>query len=435
LKRAPDTAKNNSGGKKRVLQTSGEIFLDGSAIELVASGLVDDQLKLLFWDGTKAIIAPEAEREQLIYKPPDLHASISQAIRLPRGETAFGKSGALFAEIRNLFENYIGLSEREAALLTLWVITSWFPDCVPNPPQLSISGPDTRLGIKLLLLLHCLCRHALLITDLNRHSFCSLVPLMRPTLLVSQPGLSPKLLSLWHATAFSGVFVPGKEGSLVNVTCSKAFFRGMESAPCSWGDDALHLALPLARGQFPPLDESRRSEIADRFQPRLLRYRLKNFRRVQESAAAPPTAPDSGTGRNLAAYVEVDDDIAKSAATLLQSQEQDAVARRGCDVNRAVVEVIWTPSHERGEISVSEIQGLTNALLRARGETTEFSSEEIGWRMRDLGLYRHRSAKGMILKFSRDSRARIHQLSRDFNLKLALMNGCTDCRPPEVVVN
>jgi len=437
LKRAQHEATTNgSGEKNRVFQTSGEIFPDGTAIELVGTGsATDDKLNLLFWDGKTASIAPQVERDRLIYKPPNLHASVRQAIRLPRRAGSYGKAKALFADIQNLFEKYVGGDYREAAALTLWVVTTWFPDCVPSPPQLSLSGPDMRVGVTLLALLNCLCRHPLVITDLTRHTFCSLVSRLQPTLLVSQRDLSPKLLSLWHATAFQGMFVPEKDGSLIKVTCSKALFHSMEGAACPWGDDALHLALPFSQEELPRLDTSRQREIADRFQPALLMYRLRNFRRILESAAYPSRTPNSAAAFNLAAYVEAEDDIAEAVAPLLRCQERDAAARRGCDVNRVIVEVIWAPSHKQNEISLSEIRKLTNCLLRERGEILEFSSEEVGRRMKNLGLYRHRNAKGMVLKLSRSNRARIHQLSKSFCLNLSAVDGCADCNPPEVVVN
>ena len=36
----------------------------------------------------------------------------------------------------------------------------------------------------------------------------------------------------------------------------------------------------------------------------------------------------------------------------------------------------------------------TNALLRSRGETLEYNAEEVGWELRNLGFYRHKTGDG-----------------------------------------
>jgi hypothetical protein len=117
---------------------------------------------------------------------------------------------------------------------------------------------------------------------------------------------------------------------------------------------------------------------------------------------------------------------------LLERQEQDVIARRGCDVNIAVVEVIWAPSHEAREISVSRVTELTNVLLRCRGETLVYHPTEVGWRLKNLGFPRHRNGNGMVLRFSQETRLRIHGLAQQFGLTLPAMDRCRDCGAPQV---
>jgi hypothetical protein len=127
-------------------------------------------------------------------------------------------------------------------------------------------------------------------------------------------------------------------------------------------------------------------------------------------------------------------DIAQAIAVILQRQIQDAQARRGCDVNMAILEVIWAPLHETKEITVNEITGLTNALLRCRGEVLEYSAVEIGWRLRNLGFYRNRNASGMVLRFSQEHSFIVHQLMQRFALSLSTANDCPYCIQPEAIV-
>ena len=134
---------------------------------------------------------------------------------------------------------------------------------------------------------------------------------------------------------------------------------------------------------------------------------------------------------NLPACIVDESDVVRAITPLLQRQQQDALARRGLDVRVALVEVLWPACHETTEIAVSGLTELTNSLLRDRGETLEFSAEEIGWRLRNLGLYRQRNADGMFLRFSREHIMRIHQAASHLGLTLPLADGCPDCNPRE----
>jgi hypothetical protein len=96
--------------------------------------------------------------------------------------------------------------------------------------------------------------------------------------------------------------------------------------------------------------------------------------------------------------------------------------------------VIWSPLHDSKEIAVSRITELTNALLRCRGEVLEYSVVEVGWRLKNLGLYRHRNAAGMVLRFSHEHCLIVHQLTKRFALSLSPVTDCPNCVEPEDVV-
>ena len=70
---------------------------------------------------------------------------------------------------------------------------------------------------------------------------------------------------------------------------------------------------------------------------------------------------------NYAKFIEQDPDIARSIASILQRQHEDANAQRGRDVSGAIVEVPWALVHQKTEVAVGRIASLTNALLRSRG--------------------------------------------------------------------
>ena len=214
-----------------------------------------------------------------------------------------------------------------------------------------------------------------------------------------------------------------------NVAGSKAIFLGMAETS---NTDAIHLALP-GHHPLPPLDEHSQAEIADRLLPQLLMYRLCNFRKIRESCCDLRKAnfPNIELAHNLTTCIQGEPGIAQAIASILQRQDQDAQGQRGCDVNLAILEVIWAPLHDTKEIAVNRIAELTNALLRCRGEVLEYSAVEIGWRLKNLGLYRHRNGAGMVLRFSQEHCRIVHQLTRRFALSLSSVTDCPNCLQPE----
>jgi hypothetical protein len=94
------------------------------------------------------------------------------------------------------------------------------------------------------------------------------------------------------------------------------------------------------------------------------------------------------------------------------------------------------------QLLVKDITCLVNAALRAKGELVEFSPEEIGWRLAELGLYTRRMRGGRGIRFDRELSRSVHALARRLGVSVppAGFQGCPDCVQaakaidPEVVV-
>ena len=94
--------------------------------------------------------------------------------------------------------------------------------------------------------------------------------------------------------------------------------------------------------------------------------------------------------------------------------------------------MIWTVLHDgQKEATITRIAELANVLLHSRGETLDHSPEELGWKLRNLGLYRKRGRNGMVLRFDRQTVRRIHELARQFALEVQPVEGCRDCTEAE----
>jgi hypothetical protein len=427
--RTPPTSTSERGS--RVIRTSGEIFDDGSIIELVKQSS-DHQLSLIFWHNRQQTIARHIKHQGRVYGATDANEMLFQAIRFPTETAPYGTAPQLFNGVRDVFARFVGVALPEASLLTAWTWSTWFPEFASSPPTLVISGPDANHAITLLRLLNCLCRRPLVLADINRSGLFAAMQL-HPTLLVNSPGQFPKIWQLLASANHHGVYVLGTQGEVHNIVGSRAFFVGMQEIG---SEGALHLALPPAGAEIPTLNERQQAAIARRFQGQWLMFRLQNLQQVGQSPsrASQSNSPNSESALNLARFLEQDPDIARTIAPILQRQHEDANVQRGCDVSRAIVEVLWALVHQKTEVAIGRIAELTNALLRSRGETLEYSPEEVGWKLKNLGFYRDRSGAGKVLRASRETIILSHQLARRLFLNLPPVDGCADCVQPEVVV-
>jgi hypothetical protein len=435
---AKSARKTTSTASKRdmpTVNTSGEVFPDGSAIELIGSA-DGESLALLRWDGERATIASEILHGGRLYRPLDLHASIRRAIRLPKKAADSGIPGALFREVSGLFEDYLGVSADEAFLAASWNATSWFVDCLPNPPPLLVSGSDLGQAIKLFKLIRCLCRRGLILAEVTRSALESLPMELRPTMMIAQPKLSDRLWSLLGASNYRGSYISGRRGVVLDLVSSRALFMGINGTS-RWTDNAIHLALPPVRSNLARLDGREEEKIADRFLPQFLRYRLDHLQTVRESSSAESEVKFS-TGelaRDLRLCVPDEPDVTHGLVRGLDMQKEDRMQRRFCDPNLAIIEVLWTELQEPPiEISIEDLANSTNSLLRSRGVTCCFSPEEVGWKLKQMGFHRDKKRDHMVLQFSRDTSQRVHYLVETFGLDFPPHpNTCVHCAKRQVV--
>ena len=352
---------------------------------------------------------------------------------MPGSASGYGSTPQLLKETADVFERYLGQPTAESTLAAGFCGTSWISDRMMRPPTLLVTaqGMDPGQGMDLVVrtfrILGCVSRRSLLLANVSRSTIRDLPMYLWPTLLVNQPDLSPRILALWHASNYDGIFIPGDRGSVSHVASAKVLHLAFEPPGDPWCDSALRLVLSPPQYRLPPLGAVELAEIADRFQSRWLRFRLENVLGVIESQQTP-------SGLNLPACIEQELEFANAVGPLIERHRQDTLAKLARDVSRVIVQVIWVPSHKEQKISVGEITKLANTCLRERGETLEYSSEEIGWKLRDLGFYRPRNGSGKYLKFSRDTRARVHKLAQTFQLDLQAVSGCPDCTRPDVIV-
>jgi hypothetical protein len=416
----PDSAQDTE-----IVETAGEIFDDGTALELVVPGDVP-RLKLLWWDGARATIQDNLVRHEKIYQVVDVVASIWNAIRFASNAADYGSVAELFARVRTILAHYLGLPDADAALLGAWLATTWFADVLFGPPTLMVFGTDMIYAIQLFRLLRLFSYRGLMLSEITRSALTSPLMLLHPTLFLNTPGMPSGLRDLCVNSNYRGIFMPGSGGTLHNIVSSRAVFVGNENWGRAWGGAILPLVLPPAPRCLPPLDEDTEAQIAADLLPKFLMYRLRNVTKVRESqfSASDLAGPMWTIARALRACSQ---DNGQGWLGLLQSQEEDALAKRCFDPCCAMVEILWELLHQGlRELGVTDLTRLTNTRLGSRGERRQYSAEECGKKLEIMGLIRYRKNFGMVIRLDRVTSRRVHGLADDFGIS-AKVAGCPDC--------
>ena len=227
--------------------------------------------------------------------------------------------------------------------------------------------------IKLFRMFHVFCRRPLMVAQLSPR----LPLLMRPTLLINVSPISASQGGFWRASNYRGTVIPGPGGTMRNVACAKIIFCERESAGRAWAPEAIHIGLVPTSQELPPLTELEEAQLAAKYQPQLLMFRLRNLSLMYQcdESSGQPALIGFAAGGSLPPCIAEDPEIRKALTPLLEAHEHDLQASRGRDPNVAIVESVWAPSHKTKEMSTDAITKRVHALLGERGEISALQLE------------------------------------------------------------
>ena len=293
-----------------------------------------------------AVVAPRIKHGGLIYEAEELPSSVYRATRFPSRCDDYGSARSLFASISDLFKHRLDLPDRESALVACFAVASWLVDRLPTAPILTISGPEQEIGISVLALLDCVCRHPLMSAGFTAGALRSLPTQFGFTLLVCQEGTNSRMERLFRASRFRGVHLLGNRGKVIDLYGPKAIFCGNDAVDLGGGAIEVSAA-PSRMTISSALDLRVQDEIAEHFQPRLLMYRLKNCGKLPESPVEVSsfTFATQQLARAIAACFPDDPELAREAVELLRPQDDEIRGQWLFDVNRGIIEVLWGMIH------------------------------------------------------------------------------------------
>jgi hypothetical protein len=419
--------------------TAGEIFPAGPMIELVRSESGLTKPDLLFWNGKKSSVEPRIKYGNRLYEGPELDTTLYRTMRLPARCSNYDSARALFEAIAELFEHHLGLLRPESSLLACFPLSTWVADRLANPLSLAICCSDEALGIDVLRLLDCLCRHPLLLSEVSPASLRSLPMHLSPTLLLNQQELRPNVLRVLRASCYPGLNFAGAAGRMIELSCAKAIFGGNDDALDALAGDVIRVSLMPSRLRPSDLDEKTRQQIADHFQPQLLSYRLQNCGKVHgcEIDVSRFAIAMQPVARALAQCFPADPELAADAVQLLLPQDNEIRQERTSQVDYVIVDVLLAMFHQQTQaaVGVTDLTKDVNLVLEKRGEIWSYSAEEIGRQLAGLKIARKRDGSGQRVKFDRDTSQRLQRWARAYDLLPGehSLPGCTDCGEAQAV--
>lgn len=415
--------------------TAGELFSDGSAIEVIRDS-ESGHATLLDFDSKRARIGRRIRSHGRVFEPLKVPDSILDALILPTGFRPYGSTRKLFTEISALVSRVTPrLPVEMVELLAFFVMATWLIDRLPVAPFIWITVPAIVSCAALSQLLSLFCRHALLVAHLTTAGLRSLPMQLRPTILANVSKETPDLLRLLRASSRPNSYVPDR-GGVVDLFCAKIVFANHPLRDPASAGFPLEIVLPPTEECAPPMDLVECERVAAEFQSKLLSYRVENDVKVitpqLDLRGFTPTTQE--IIRTLAACIIDDDELRSRVVFLLKPHDTEIHVGLTSELEAIVLEALLaqchTPRHK--PLPMMELAKMVNTILAGRGDSLEVSPETIGWKLRALGLHSNFIAGGRKgLRLTMKTRARIHILASAYGvrtLRIGVIKGiCPFC--------
>jgi hypothetical protein len=413
-----------------------QAFSDGTLIETVRDPVRAETFRLLIWRGQKAIVADQFEYGCELYLPGVIDPGLAKNLRLPSGIGLYRQPRDLLAEMFATLHPYVDLADEDLHIICVFVLISWFPDCLPNAPYLWLVGPLGSGKTTLLKLLQALCRRAFLIGDLTPASLYQLPSLLSPTLIIDENDLgdsqisrqTQRILRIGNSQGTSVI----RNGRAFDPYCVKVLASRQPPPDAALGSRSIIIGMLPSRRPLMGLDDVTRDRIAEKFQRELLMFRLQNFHSLHTSLDFSSRTQDltprirdiaHALARPLLGDVELETDL----ISMLEQQDRDARIQRTLEPEWLVLEALFSLCHPRPRgdglvpkatgILVGGIADQVNQAMADRGEDVRLSAKKTGLILRALGFRTKSLGKlGRGLELTAVVREHVHRLSERFGL-------------------
>ncbi len=415
------------GGSSIEVATAGPFFLpDGSHVDLIRDPTSPNQLCFLIWNPQGVRLANHIKAGGQVFVPPQLHPTLVGAVRLPSGIQPCGEIRDMLEQISEIIFVYVDLPEDSLFLASAFVVSGWFPELLVVAPYIWVAGAFGTGKTTVLKLFHCLCRRAILVSDVTPAALYLLPSLLKPTLLIDEGEFgnaktSRELHRLLRAGNTAGT--PAVRGGvLYDLFCPKVVASRQPPPDAALGSRAILLPMLPTQRDLPALDAQAMQKIAESFQPRLLDLRHKYYEQLRSAAPLnlerlSPRTRD--IGRALGTVLLNAADLQQRLGEILEEQDAEVRLERTLEPEWAVATALFHKVHEKpvGELFVGEIADRANRILAAQGETRKLTERAVGEVLKIMGLKTRKLAGwGRGFHVALLFRRKVHQIARIFGI-------------------
>lgn len=246
---------------------------------------------------------------------------------------------------------------------------------------------------------------------------------LAPTLIIKQP--TERSLTRLLAAATDPDANLLRAGRCINLQ-SATVVCTRESITLS----ALSFPLVSDKTDYLRIGKHEARQLADSFQPRLMRYRLSQHRLVANSRFdRPKFAPDTRLlARMLGTTVEGSPELQGRIADALSQIDEQCKVQQSQGLGSVILEALLALCHEhKPRALIFEITKLANGILLGRHEDLELTPKAVGGIIRrKLGLWTERRGAGYELQLIGETPKLIHQLAAANNV-LSMQEPLDDC--------
>ena len=353
------------------------------------------------------------------------HHLIAQ-MQLPDGSIHAVGTAELHQELSECFAEFAAVAPEDATLVASYVLLTWVADRLEFCPPLLLLASSPGDALPLLHVLRVCCRNALGLRS------CVAAPELpselEPTLIMDLSCLSPSRVRV-IASANSRQFRQAVGERLVNTAMPKIILcrEALSDFP------TLQVALQPSCVNVPRTHVL--NQLATRFQPRLLGYRM-DFQEC-EFADHKFTVPGNSValvGNSLLFAIQNVEQLRQQLLEIIDAEAQANLAEILGTPESLSVECIINAMHAHNVSSLTcgEIAQRANLLAEVRGETSKMKARGVGTLLRLLGLHTRRiPGKGRGILFDAKTRELAHQAAWARNLPAVAKpaEGCLNCKP------
>lgn len=398
---------------EKVVYTSGMVFANGDAIELIRDPEHLDHIALAWSNGVDTKIVPEHSFEGELYRPIQWLEDVNVPVRIPDRIAPAEPAERLVNDLARALARYTGLAEAHTTLMTRFVLASWFVQSLPTAPWLRLGGHDEAEGTRLFHLLRSFCRRGLLVLNPRALDLYALPPGL--SFLIIQSKNSNELDRILAATRRPGISVLYRRKTVELCAACATFCE--DPWPIHDGSRrAIEIPTTVDCSGLPRLTTDGAQKLAAEFQPRLLRYFLSNAKSVRstEVDVAGLPVPLCELGLSLAMCTPNSRSLQRETIGALKTANDLDLFTNYTDTDCIIIEAMLALCHDkRKEVYVGEVAHTAETILAGRGDPTKLEPRLVGSRLRQLGVKSEpqRTKHGHRYLFRPDLRVLLHRLA------------------------